>query len=67
MRGITVLEALSRQLAHYPYHVGQLVYVCRILAGEQWQSLSIPKGGSQAFNADKFAQEKSRTFFVEKL
>lgn len=65
--GHTVLEALSRQLAHYPYHVGQLVYVCRILAGGQWQSLSIPKGGSQAFNAEKFAQEKSRTFFVEKL
>ncbi|MBK7938136.1 MAG: DUF1572 family protein [Lewinellaceae bacterium] len=65
--GHTVLEALSRQLAHYPYHIGQLVYVCRILAGNQWQSLSIPKGGSQAFNAEKFAQEQSRTFFVEKL
>lgn len=65
-QGHTVLEALSRQLAHYPYHVGQLVYLCRLLAGENWQSLSIPKGGSQAFNADKFAQEKQRTFFTEK-
>jgi hypothetical protein len=66
-QGHTVMEALSRQLCHYPYHIGQLVYLCRILAGEQWQSLSIPKGGSQAFNAEKFAQEKQRTFFVEKL
>ena len=65
-QGHTVMEALSRQLAHYPYHIGQLVYICRILAGEHWQSLSIPKGGSQAFNAEKFAQEKQRTFFTEK-
>ena len=66
-QGHTVMEALSRQLAHYAYHVGQLVYLCRILAGEQWQSLSIPKGGSQAFNSEKFEQEKARTFFVDKL
>ncbi len=65
--GHTVLEALNRQLAHYSYHTGQLVYLCRLLAGEQWQSLSIPKGGSQSFNADKFAQEKSTGFFTEKL
>lgn len=65
-QGHTVLEALQRQLAHYAYHVGQLVYLCRILAGEQWQSLSIPKGGSQAFNAEKFGQEKTKTFFTDK-
>lgn len=64
--GHTVLEALNRQLAHYAYHVGQLVYLCRLLAGAEWQSLSIPKGGSQTFNAEKFAQEKSRTFFTDK-
>lgn len=65
--GHTVLEALNRQLAHYSYHTGQLVYLCRLLAGDQWQSLSIPKGGSQSFNADKFAQDKSTGFFTEKL
>lgn len=64
--GHTVLEALNRQLAHYAYHVGQLVYVCRILAGSEWHSLSIPKGGSQAFNNDKFGEDKSRRFFTEK-
>lgn len=65
--GHTVLEALNRQLAHYPYHVGQLVYLCRLLAGEKWESLSIPKGGSQGFNAEKFSQEKERRFFTDKL
>ncbi len=65
-QGHTVLEALSRQLAHYPYHVGQIVYLCRMLSGEEWASLSIPKGNSEAFNAEKFAREKERKFFFEK-
>lgn len=65
-QGHTVLEALQRQLAHYSYHIGQLVYLCRLLAGENWQSLSIPKGGTQTFNAEKFAQEKERVFFADK-
>jgi hypothetical protein len=64
-QGHTVLEALSRQLAHYPYHIGQIVYLCRLLAGEDWASLSIPKGDSQAFNAEKFAEEKQRKFFTQ--
>lgn len=63
-QGHSVLEALQRQLAHYAYHVGQLVFVCRMLAGADWQSLSIPKGGSQVFNQEKFAQEKKRKFFA---
>jgi hypothetical protein len=46
----TVLQAISRQLTHYAYHVGQLVYVAKHLAGPRWQSLSIPKGGSAKFN-----------------
>lgn len=48
----SVLDALNRQLAHYPYHVGQIVYLGKMLAGTSWESLSIPKGAgnSQAFN-----------------
>lgn len=64
-QGHTVLEALNRQLAHYAYHTGQIVFLCRMLAAENWQSLSIPKGGSQAFNSEKFAREKSRQFFTQ--
>jgi Protein of unknown function (DUF1572) len=48
---ITVLEAIQRQLAHYPHHVGQIVYIAKSRRGEDWQSLSIPRGGSGAFNA----------------
>lgn len=65
--GHTVLEAINRQLAHYPYHVGQMVYLSRMLAGDQWHSLSIPKGGSEAFNAERFAQEKQRKHFTDSL
>lgn len=45
-----VVDAINRQLMHVPYHVGQIVYLGKILKGEKWLSLSIPKGGSQAFN-----------------
>jgi hypothetical protein len=65
-QGHTVLEALERQVAHYAYHIGQLVYLCRWCTGADWKSLSIPKGGSHAFNAEKFAQEKGRGFFTDK-
>lgn len=45
-----VIDAINRQLSHIPYHVGQIVYIGKILKGEDWKSLSIPRGGSQAFN-----------------
>ncbi|WPQ66136.1 DUF1572 family protein [Chitinophaga sancti] len=45
-----VVDAINRQLMHVPYHVGQIVYLGKILKGDKWLSLSIPKGGSQAFN-----------------
>ena len=47
----TVLQAINRQLTHYPYHVGQIVYVAKHYAGNSWRSLSIPKGKSAEFNA----------------
>lgn len=45
-----VIDAINRQLMHVPYHVGQIVYLGKVLTGDKWMSLSIPKGGSQAFN-----------------
>jgi hypothetical protein len=63
--GHTVLEALQRQLAHYAYHIGQLVFVARELAGSDWTSLTIPKNQSDSFNQEKFAKEKSQTFFTD--
>lgn len=50
----TIVEAINRQLTHHAYHVGQIVFLCKMLAGE-WNSLSIPKGGSGAFNEKKLA------------
>ncbi|MET4075547.1 DUF1572 family protein [Hymenobacter sp. UYCo722] len=46
----TVLEAVQRQVAHYASHVGQLVQLAKIIRGEAFQSLSIPRGQSQQFN-----------------
>jgi hypothetical protein len=65
-QGHTVMEALQRQLGHYASHVGQIIYLCRLLAGPGWQTLSIAKGGSNAFNAEKFSKEKDRGFFTGK-
>ncbi|GAA4504970.1 DUF1572 domain-containing protein [Hymenobacter ginsengisoli] len=64
-QGHSVTEAINRQLAHYPYHVGQLVFIARLAAGEAWQSLSIPRGNSAAYNAEKFAQPPHRAHFTD--
>lgn len=42
--------ALERSLGHTCYHVGQIVLVARVLAGEHWNTLTIPRGGSEQFN-----------------
>jgi hypothetical protein len=47
---LSVTDAIIRQLAHYPYHIGQIVYVGRLIKNENWKNLSIPKGASQAYN-----------------
>lgn len=46
----TVQQALLRGLGHYAYHAGQIVLLARHHAGERWQTLSVPRGGSAAFN-----------------
>jgi hypothetical protein len=57
---LTVLQAINRQLTHYAYHVGQIVYLAKHFAGLRWQSLSIPRGESERFNhAPKKYLEKS--------
>lgn len=45
--------AIQRALAHVGYHTGQIVQVARVLAGDQWETLTIPRGGSDAFNRQK--------------
>ena len=63
--GHTVAEALNRQLAHYSCHVGQIVILGKQLRGEAWQSLSIPRGESTAYNAGKFNQDKELRHFTD--
>jgi Protein of unknown function (DUF1572) len=41
--GLSVIDAINRQLAHYPYHVGQIVYIAKMIKDAEWASLSIPK------------------------
>ncbi len=47
---LIVVDALNRQLAHYPYHVGQIVYLGRMIKNKAWKNLSIPWGTSHQFN-----------------
>ena len=47
---LSVIDAVNRQMTHYSYHVGQIVYIGRWLKQANWQSLSIPKDGSAAYN-----------------
>lgn len=48
---LSVLQAINRQLTHYAYHVGQIVYVAKHWRGSAWRTLSIPVGQSKQFNA----------------
>lgn len=65
--GHTVMEAINRQLAHYPYHIGQIVFIAKMAVNGPWESLSVPRGQSTDYNARKFGQEKSRRHFTDDL
>ncbi len=64
-QGHSITEAVLRQLAHYSYHVGEIVFLGKLMKGAEWKSLSIPKGSSKAYNSEKFAQEKGKRHFTE--
>jgi len=49
----SVMEAINRQLAHYSYHTGQIVFLAKHIKNADWKNLSIPKGKSQDFNNEK--------------
>ncbi|MCB9330962.1 MAG: DUF1572 family protein [Lewinellaceae bacterium] len=61
----TVIDAISRQIAHYAYHIGQIVYLGKMLAEAGWTSLTIPKGQSETFNAEKFSRPKQKGHFAD--
>ena len=47
---LMVVDAINRQLAHYPYHAGQIVYIAKMIKDQQWKSLSIEKNKSEEYN-----------------
>jgi hypothetical protein len=56
----SVMQAINRQLAHYPMHVGQIVLLAKHYAGEKWQTLSVPRNRSAEFNRKVGAGEASQ-------
>ena len=58
--GHSVMQAINRQLAHYPYHVGQIVLLAKHYACDHWQSLSVPRNKSAEFNRKVAAGEASQ-------
>ena len=63
--GHTVLEAINRQIAHYAYHVGQIVYAAKIFKKGEWDTLSIARNKSADYNNQKFSQEKGDRHFTD--
>jgi len=55
----TVEDAILRQLCHYAYHVGQIVYIGKMVKGNSWVSLSIPMATSEQFNQQKISDTHS--------
>ena len=64
-QGHTITDAINRQLCHYAYHVGQIVFIGKMLSNEKWRSLSIPRGNTDTYNAEKFAKEKKIEHFTD--
>lgn len=55
----SVIKALQRQVSHYGYHVGQIVYIAKQIKGPQWQTLSIARGKSNEFVVTPFKAKAS--------
>lgn len=66
-QGHTVVEAINRQLSHYSYHIGQIVFIGKMIQDEQWESLSIPRGQSSLYNHTMFNKHKERTHFTDEF
>jgi hypothetical protein len=55
----SVVKAIDRSLTHAAYHVGQIVFLAKHLASDHWRTLSVPRGGSRAFNAARLGERAS--------
>jgi len=59
---LTVIDAINRQMAHYPSHVGQIIYIGRVIKNKDWKSLSIPKGQSLQYNQSDTTKYPAKKF-----
>jgi len=66
-QGHTVTEAINRSLTHCAYHIGQIVYIGKMASKDGWKSLSIPKGQSKQFNAEKFSKPKHAEHYTDEF
>ncbi len=57
---LTVIDAINRQLAHYPHHIGQILFIGKMIKGGQWKNLSIPKGRSNAYNQSSDVKDPAK-------
>jgi hypothetical protein len=56
----SVMQAINRQIAHYAMHIGQIIFLAKHLQASNWQSLSVPRGQSAAFNEKVKSGEASQ-------
>lgn len=66
-QGHSIVEAINRQMMHYASHIGQVMYIGRMIRASEWTSLSIPKGQSKAFNEKKFSQARRKEHFSDEF
>ena len=63
----TVVEAINRQLTHYPYHIGQIVFLAKHLKASEWKTLSVPRNRSAEFNAFLAAKQAEGAERLDRL
>ena len=63
----TIVEAINRQLAHYAYHVGQMVFLAKLKLVDNWESLSIAPGESRKYNEKKFDNNDQSGHFTDEF
>ena len=59
---LTVMDAINRQLAHYPHHIGQILFIGKMIKGKEWKNLSIPKGQSMQYNQTNEVKDPAKKF-----
>jgi hypothetical protein len=59
---LSAIDAINRQLAHYPYHIGQILYIAKQIKNTDWKSLSIEKGASKAYEHGEGIKDPAKKF-----